>query len=179
MNFEEDIFYKMIKQYKTNLKENLIRLIRIITDCMLKKGKNIKIILCNEIEYIMFDFFAELLIKFIIYHKNESVRIESCQFRNGRCYLIKISPVNLFQSNRNLLIKEKEISIIQEIGLNGVELVETFDLLFDIPEQIADPVIKNLRKFEGFWLIDENFDFYLKFSEKFKITLRKVLTELL
>jgi hypothetical protein len=116
MNFEEDNFLKSMRKYKTHMRKNLIKLIRIVTECVLKRKRCVKFVLCNEIEYLMFEFFAELLIKFIIYHKNDHVKIESCQFRNGKCYLIKVSPDVMFQSNRSLIIKEREILIVQEMG---------------------------------------------------------------
>jgi hypothetical protein len=57
----KDKFYKMIKNYKFKERKFLIRLIRIMSECTIKKGNVVRIILCNEIDYIMFEFFAELL----------------------------------------------------------------------------------------------------------------------
>jgi hypothetical protein len=128
MNIEEDNLHKMIRYYKTFMRKNLIRLIRIMTECILKKRGTVRIILCNEIEYIMFEFFAELLIKFLIYHKNEFLKIESCQFRNGKCYFIKLTPKMFYKSNRLLVLKEREIPAIIEMNLSGVEMFDTFDI---------------------------------------------------
>jgi hypothetical protein len=71
MKFEEDKLHKMIRNYKTTMRKQLIKIIRIMTECILKKGGSVRLILCNEIEYIMFEFFAELLIKFIIYQRTK------------------------------------------------------------------------------------------------------------
>jgi hypothetical protein len=68
-----------------------------------------------------------------VYHKNENVKIESCQFRNGKCYYIKVSSNEFFKSNRNLKIREKEIYLVKELGLSGQELIESFNVLYNIP----------------------------------------------
>jgi hypothetical protein len=59
-----------MKEFKTRERKELIRVIRIILECALCKGKAIKIIFCHEIDYLIFEFFSELLIKIVIYHKN-------------------------------------------------------------------------------------------------------------
>jgi hypothetical protein len=98
-NPKEDYLHKMIRSYKSKERKYLIKLIRIMAECRLKKNGIVRIILCNEIDYIMFEFFAELLIKFVVFHKNQSLKIESCQFRNGKCYFIKLSPLKNFTIN--------------------------------------------------------------------------------
>jgi hypothetical protein len=74
-------------------------------------------------------------------------------FRNGKCYFIRIIPNERFQGSRNLIIKEKEISIVQEMGLNETELNETFEVIFDVPKMLNNSIINNLRKCESFWLL--------------------------
>jgi hypothetical protein len=98
INYQEDKFQTMLRDYRTKKKKELTKLIRMIVDCMLVKRKMIKIILCNEIDYLMFEFYAEVLIKLVVYHKNENVKIESCQFRNGKCYYKKLPRMNLMKA---------------------------------------------------------------------------------
>jgi hypothetical protein len=96
INYQEDKFQIMIREFKTRMKKELVKLIRLFVECMLIKRRRIKITLCNEVDYLMFEFVAEDLIKLVIYHKNENVKIESCQFRNDKCYYIKISSNELY-----------------------------------------------------------------------------------
>jgi hypothetical protein len=84
----------------------------------------------------------------------------------------------LFRSNRSLIIKEKEIHLIQELGLDGNELSETFDVKYDIPRNFADPIIKNLFRSREFWLLESNFEFNLKFSNNFKFNISKAINRI-
>jgi hypothetical protein len=167
-NYEEDNLHRMIRKYKTRERKFLIRIIRIITDCKLKKNGIVRIIFCNEVEYIMFNIFAELLIKFIVYHKNHTVKIESCQFRNGKCYFIKLMPLKNYKSNR-IILKENEIPAAIELELNGQEIFETFEVVFEIPRRIKDPVINNFIMYENIWIIDSNFEFILKLAMNIQV----------
>jgi hypothetical protein len=54
MNFKEDYFQIMNRRFKTRMKKDLIKLIRICVESMLKKRKQIKIVLCNEVDCLMF-----------------------------------------------------------------------------------------------------------------------------
>jgi hypothetical protein len=179
MNFEEDNLHKMIREYKTFMRKNLIKLIRIMTKCVLKKKGVVRIILCNEVEYIMFDFFAELLIKLIIYHKNNHLKIESCQFRNGKCYFIKLTADKLFRGNRMLILKEREIPAVKEMGLNGEEMFEVFDVCFEIPKLFRNSVINNMFRINNYWLIDSNFEFVLKFAGNNKFLIKNGINRIM
>jgi hypothetical protein len=66
IKFEDDKFQLMLREFKSQKKKALIKLIRILIDCIMAKGRKIRIILCNEIDYLMFEFFAEVLIKIIV-----------------------------------------------------------------------------------------------------------------
>jgi hypothetical protein len=57
--------------------------------------------------------------------------------------------------------------------LDGVELNETFEVIFDIPRMLANPIFRNLQKYEGFWLLDTRFEFILEFSKKFRLYIKK------
>jgi hypothetical protein len=51
--------------------------------------------------------------------------------------------------------------------------VETFEVIFDIPKRLSDTIFRNFKKYEGFWLLDTNFEFILKFSRKFNFNIKK------
>jgi hypothetical protein len=102
---KKDKFQKMLEKFKTREKKDLMKLIRILLDCAVCQRRSVKIVLWSEIDYLMFEFFAELLIKIIVYHKNENLLVESCRFRNGKCYLIKVKAKESFISNRSITIK--------------------------------------------------------------------------
>jgi hypothetical protein len=72
-----------------------------------------------------------------------------------------------------LTIKEREIPVVREMGLDGVEMFEIFDVCFEIPKPLKNPVLNNVRKYDNFWLIDTNFEFILKFARGFKFLVRK------
>jgi hypothetical protein len=121
----------------------------------------------------MFDFFAEILIKLVVYHKNSNMKIESCQFRNGKCYFIKVEVNEKFKSNRSLTIWDKDIHIAREFKMNCQELVETFNVIFKVPKNIFNKILNNLIRTEDFWLFDSNYEFELAFSRKVQLTIKK------
>jgi hypothetical protein len=116
ISIKENFIQKMLIRYKTKEKKDQMKIIGIMMDCALCQGKVVKIILCDKVDYLMFKFFAELLIKIVVYHKNEKLKVESCQFKNGKCYFIKVNAKEEFASNRSISIKEKELFIVREFG---------------------------------------------------------------
>jgi hypothetical protein len=173
MKYKEDKFQMILRQFRTEERKSLIRIIRILIECAMNKKIQVKIILSNEVDYLMFEFLAEVLIKVIVYHKNENMKVESCQFRNGKCYFIKINANNLFKSNRSMTIWNREIHIAREFGLNCQELVETFNVVFNIPMKIRDNVIRNAFMMKEFWLLDSSYEFVLKFSRAVKFEIKR------
>jgi hypothetical protein len=71
------------------------------------------------------------------------------------------------------MLKEREIPVVMEMNLNGNELFEVFDVIFDIPKKFKDPVIKNLIKCEGYWIVDSNFEFVIKIGNGHIINIKE------
>jgi hypothetical protein len=97
-------------------------------ECFVCKKKIFRIILCSEMDYLIFEIFVELLVKLIIFHKNSGMKIESCQFRNGKCYLIKIIAENWYASNRSDSINQNGLKLVREFGLQYEEVIRAFDV---------------------------------------------------
>jgi hypothetical protein len=163
----------MLRRYKTKEKKDLMKIIRIMMDCALYQGKVVKIILCNKVDHLMFEFFAELLIKIFVYHKIEKLKVESCSFRNGKCYFIKVNAKERFFSNRSFSIKEKELFIVREFGLEYHETINTFNIIFNIPRKINERINKNLSKTKDQWWLKSYFEFILDQPRIGRINIKK------
>jgi hypothetical protein len=118
-----------MKQFKTRNKKQFIILIRILIECWLCMNKKINIVLYSEFDYLIFETFTELLIKLIVFHKNPNLYIESCQFRDGKSYVIKIRYNQFFESNRSLFLNQNGIKLAIELGLNAVEIFKNFQVI--------------------------------------------------
>jgi hypothetical protein len=66
----------MLKNVQFKKKKDMIRMFRILIDCYLEIRKNVKILLCSEMEYKMFEIFMEPIVILIVYHRNELLNIE-------------------------------------------------------------------------------------------------------
>jgi hypothetical protein len=115
--YENNTFEMLLMKYCTNEKKEFVNFIRVIIECCLCKRKVIRVLLCSEMEYLMFEIFVVLLVKLIIFHKNSGMKIESCQFRNGKCYFSKIITEDWYTSNRSVSINQNGLKMVKEFGL--------------------------------------------------------------
>jgi hypothetical protein len=116
----------MFKYFKVRSKKQFIILIRTLIDCWLCLDKKINIVLCSELD-MMFEIFTELLIKLIVYHKNPDLYIESCQFKDGKNYVMRIRRCQSFRSNRSLHLNLNGIKFVRELGLGAEEIFKNFN----------------------------------------------------
>jgi hypothetical protein len=131
----------------------MIKWLRIMVDWKLNTVNNIHIILCSEFEYLMFEIFLKLVIKLTIYHKNETIVIESYQFRNGKSYVIKIGRRIRYRSNRSVMLKTKEIWILENLGLGASELFLNFSPVMLIMKRPKDKLIEKIYDFEDYLIM--------------------------
>jgi hypothetical protein len=80
----------------------------------------------------MLEIFVELLVKLIIFHKNSGIKFASCQFRNGKCYFIKIITEDWYISNRNVSINQNGLRMVKEFDLQYEEAIRSFDVVMII-----------------------------------------------
>jgi hypothetical protein len=64
----------------------------------------------------------------MIYYKNKTVGIESCQFRNGKSYLIKIRNQGVYKSNCSVILKMEEIKMLKSMGMEAKDLFKLFSV---------------------------------------------------
>jgi hypothetical protein len=92
----------------------------------------------------MFGSFINLIIKLILFHKNNSLVIESCQFRDGRCYVIKIWKENKYETNRRVNLKMREIGAPKELDLKSAELWRKFNPIMNILKRTKDNIVQKV-----------------------------------
>jgi hypothetical protein len=54
-----------------------------------------------------------------------------------------VSAEKTFIGNRSIEIRENEINVVKEFGLNYKELIKTFDVMFNIPRRLNEKILKN------------------------------------
>jgi hypothetical protein len=117
--------------------KDMIRWLRIMTDCMFIEKRSIRIVHCSEFSHLTVKVFIRLIVELVIYHKNESCRIESYQYKSGQIYRIKIEGNNERRfTNRSVKVKEIEILRIREKGISVSKLIEFFQLKFSIKKSL-------------------------------------------
>jgi hypothetical protein len=153
--------------------KQLVWEIRIIIDCMTVLARNVIINLCSEFEYLAVSTFMDLIIKLIIYHKNEHCQIESFQYKHGKAYVIKVSILDLYRTtNRYLILFEHEINTVKEMGLTSLEIFKTFQISFNNRQSLKDKLLNMIYYFTECLIVSSNVECKIildKFSKKYLI----------
>jgi hypothetical protein len=90
----------------------------------------------------MFNIFMDLVIKLILFHKNGSILIESCQFMDGGFYVIRIWKKGKYESNRSVVLKLNEIQTLEKLGASSDEIWRKFNTVMNILKRPKDNVVK-------------------------------------
>jgi hypothetical protein len=99
--------------------------------------------------------------------------IESCQFRNGKCYLVKIVAENWYKSNKSVSINQIEIKLIVEYGLKYEELICSFNVVMKITKGLKNIVVTNLIRYQEWWIVESQFEFLLQLPNWKRTTIKK------
>jgi hypothetical protein len=100
--------------------------------------------LCSEFDYLIYGVFLDLIIKLTIYQKNETIAMESCQFRKGRSYLIDIRGKEKFRSSRSLKLHLEEIKLLKEMGMKADFLFEIFQVIMNIENKLGRNLLEKV-----------------------------------
>jgi hypothetical protein len=114
-----------------------------------------------------------LLVKLIIFHKNQGIEIQSCQFRKGRICIKKIRTNNEYLSNRSVEINQNGLKMVREFGLKSEEIFRTFEENVVITKSINFRNINNLIDLEKCWIIETQYESVLCFPNSKRIMLKR------
>jgi hypothetical protein len=91
-------------ELSTSNEDIFIRTARIILESFLILKRKVNIVLCSEFQNSFFEIFIQLIIELTLYHKNETISINSCQFSDEKAYIISIAKTKNYYSNRSLTL---------------------------------------------------------------------------
>jgi hypothetical protein len=112
----------------------------------------------------MFSMFMELLIKLVLYHKREGLNVESCQFRNGNVYVIRISKQKNYNPKRILSINSKEINMLMEMVISSDDLWEKYIPVLKIMVRPKEKLINGIYESKSILIISSNYEASLDFG---------------
>jgi hypothetical protein len=96
----------------------------------------------------------ELIIKIVIFHKNESCLIESFQYKSEQIYVLKVLLNNNSGfTNRRMTLKESEIGVVKEMRLNSEVMFKSFQVAISIRKSLSSLIIHRIIDFEDHIII--------------------------
>jgi hypothetical protein len=100
----------------------------------------------------------KLIVKMVLFHKNDQIEIESCQFRNGCCYVIKVWKREKYEPRRNIDIDIDQIGTLKELGLGLSEMCKKFYPVMNILKRPKKNIVQKIIDFGNHFIICVNFE---------------------
>jgi hypothetical protein len=155
-NCEETV--KMIMKFAFENRKELVKWFRLLIVLKAQEKNVVRVFLCSEFEHVMFPVFMDLLVKLIVYHKEEGLKIESCQLRSGNVYMIKVMKNVIYNSRRILKINSKEVSLLINVDISSNDIWRKFFPIFELTVRPREKLINGVFESRSVLIISSNYD---------------------
>jgi hypothetical protein len=102
----------------------------------------------------------------ILFHKNESLIIESCQFRNGESFIIRLWKRGKYISNRCINLKAKELMFLKKMSMKSDEMLLKFCPVIMILKRPKDGIIQTVIELDNALIICMNMEAVLRMNNR-------------